>query len=75
MSSRKRYEPLPAKAPGDFRDSTENLVSSAADMGYEPQRSTSHDREGGSIPPQWQGRQPTVPDMGLRGGYGQRRVM
>ena len=72
---RKRYEPIPAKAPGQFEDSTEHLVSSAADMGYEPQRSISHDSESGHVPSRWQGRQPTVPDIGSQGGYGERRVM
>ena len=73
--SGKRYEPLPAKSPGYFRDSTENLVNSAADMGYEPQRSTSHDSDGGNVPPPWQGRQPTVPHMERWRGYDERRVI
>ena len=49
------------------RDSSENLVGSAAPMGYHHQRSTSPESEAE--------RQPTVPDMGYRGGGGERRVI
>lgn len=47
--------------PWGRRESSENLVSSAASLGHHHQRSSSRESEGVSPPPM--ARQPTVPNM------------
>ena len=73
-NSGKRYDAVapfndePAKRPRwGTQDSSENLVSSAAAMGYHPAQSSSRDS---SVE-----RQATLPDIGNRGGYEERRVI
>lgn len=60
-----RDETPPPRRPRGARDSSENLVGSAAKMGHSHNRSTSRDSEGLSPPPV--NRQPTVPNMGYHG--------
>jgi hypothetical protein len=61
-----RDETPPPRRTRGMNESTENLVSSASSMGHRHNRSTSRESDGLSPPPV--GRQPTVPDMGYRGG-------
>ena len=60
-----RDETPPPRPWGGRRESTENLVASAASIGHGHARSTSRGSDGTSPPPV--GRQPTVPDV--MGGY------
>lgn len=60
-----RDETPPPRQNRGARDSSENLVGSAAKMGYSHERSTSRDSDGLSPPPV--GREPTIPNLGYRG--------
>lgn len=60
-----RDETPPPRHPRGADESSENLVSSAADMGYGQDRTVSRGRDGASSPSAR--RQPTLPNMGYRG--------
>lgn len=64
-TTRPYRDETPPPRPWNRRESTENLVSSAASIGHGHTRSASRGSDGTSPPPA--GRQPTVPDV--MGGY------
>ncbi|MCJ1295798.1 hypothetical protein MMC34_007362 [Xylographa carneopallida] len=72
----KRYDPVPnSTGPGRWGpgESVDHLVPSAADMGYSYDQSDNQDSR--AVDAESLARQPTVPDVGMPGGYAARRVL
>ena len=60
-----RDETPPPRRPRGADESSENLVGSAADMGYGHEQNPSRESHGANSPSAWQ--QPTIPNLGYRG--------